>query len=74
MTFSNKDDYNKILEDDKINILGLKEFQPGNTLNCEIVHIDGSKDKILLSHTYNHNQIDWFKAGSALNLIAKNNG
>jgi len=74
LTFSNKDDYNKILEDDKINILGLKEFQPGKKLNCEIVHIDGSKDKILLSHTYNHNQIDWFKAGSALNLIAKNNG
>jgi len=74
LTFSNKDDYNKILEDDKINILGLKEFKPGNKLNCEIVHIDGSKDKILLSHTYNHNQIDWFKAGSALNLIAKNNG
>ena len=74
LTFSNKDDYNKILEDDKINILGLKGFKPGNKLNCEIVHIDGSKDKILLSHTYNHNQIDWFKAGSALNLIAKNNG
>jgi len=74
LTFSNKDDYNKILEDDKINILGLKEFKPGNKLNCEIVHIDGNKDKILLSHTYNHNQIDWFKAGSALNLIAKNNG
>ena len=74
LTFSNKDDYNKILEDDKINILGLKEFEPGNKLNCEIVHINGTKDKILLSHTYNHNQIDWFKAGSALNLIAKNNG
>ena len=74
LTFSNKDDYNKILEDDKINILGLKEFEPGNKLNCEIVHINGTKDRILLSHTYNHNQIDWFKAGSALNLIAKNNG
>ena len=74
LTFSNKDDYNKILEDDKINILGLKEFEPGNKLNCEIIHINGTKDKILLSHTYNHNQIDWFKAGSALNLIAKNNG
>jgi len=74
LTFSNKDDYNKILEDDKINILGLKEFQPGNKLHCKIIHIDGTKDKILLSHTYNHNQIDWFKAGSALNLIAKNNG
>jgi len=74
LTFSNKDDYNKILEDDKINILDLKEFQPGKKLNCEIIHVDGSKDKILLSHTYNHNQIDWFKAGSALNLIAKSNG
>ena len=74
LTFSKKDDYNKILEDDKINILDLKEFQPGKKLNCEIIHVDGSKDKILLSHTYNHNQIDWFKAGSALNLIAKSNG
>ena len=73
LTFNDKDDYNKILEDDQFNILGLKDFQPGKNLNCEIVHIDGSKDKIILNHTYNYNQIKWFKAGSALNLIAENN-
>ena len=73
LTFNDKDDYNKILEDDKFNILGLKDFQPGKNLNCEVVHVDGSKDKIILNHTYNYNQIKWFKAGSALNLIAENN-
>ena len=73
LTFNDKDDYNKILEDDQFNILGLKDFQPGKNLNCEVVHIDGSKDKIILNHTYNYNQIEWFKAGSALNLIAENN-
>ena len=73
LTFNDKDDYNKILEDDQFNILGLKDFQPGKNLNCEVVHIDGSKDKIILNHTYNYNQIKWFKAGSALNLIAENN-
>ena len=73
LTFNNKDDYSKILENDRINILGLKEFQPAKNLNCEIIHFDGSKDQIILNHTYNHNQIEWFKAGSALNLIADNN-
>jgi len=73
LTFNDKDDYNKILEDDQFNILGLKDFQPGKNLNCEVVHVDGSKDKIILNHTYNYNQIKWFKAGSALNLIAENN-
>ncbi len=73
LTFNDKDDYNKILEDDQFNILGLKDFQPGKNLNCEVIHVDGSKDKIILNHTYNYNQIKWFKAGSALNLIAENN-
>ena len=73
LTFNDKDDYNKILEDDQFNIFGLKDFQPGKNLNCEVVHVDGSKDKIILNHTYNYNQIKWFKAGSALNLIAENN-
>ena len=73
LTFNNKDDYSKILENDRINILGLKKIQPAKNLNCEIIHFDGSKDKIILNHTYNHNQIEWFKAGSALNLIADNN-
>ncbi len=72
LTFYNKSDYNKILENDIFNILGLKEFCPGQNLNCEIIHSDGTKDIIELKHTYNKNQIEWFKAGSALNLIAKN--
>jgi len=52
--------------------LDLKEFCPNQNLNCEIIHSDGTKDIIELKHTYNKNQIKWFKAGSALNLIAKN--
>ena len=72
LTFNNKTDYDKILENDTFNILGLKEFCPGKNLNCEIIHSDGTKDIIELKHTYNRNQIEWFKAGSALNLISKN--
>ena len=72
LTFNNKTDYDKILENDTFNILGLKEFCPGKNLNCEIIHSDGTKDIIELKHTYNKNQIEWFKAGSALNLISKN--
>ena len=72
LTFNNKTDYDKILENDKFNILDLKEFSPDKNLNCEIIHSDGTKDIIELKHTYNKNQIKWFKAGSALNLIAKN--
>tara|TARA_B100002051_G_scaffold276159_1_gene322823 strand:- start:18980 stop:21238 length:2259 start_codon:yes stop_codon:yes gene_type:complete len=72
LTFNNKADYDKIEEDDTFNILNLDQFKPHQNLNCEIVHIDGSIDKIQLKHTYNKNQIEWFKAGSALNLIAQN--
>ncbi len=72
LTFYDKSDYDKILENDTFNILGLKKICPGQNLNCEIIHSDGKKDLIELRHTYNTNQIEWFKAGSALNLIAKN--
>ena len=72
LTFNDKPDYDKILENDTFNILGLKEFCPNQNLNCEIIHSDGTKDIIELKHTYNKNQIEWFKAGSALNLIAQN--
>ena len=72
LTFNDKSDYDKILENDTFNILGLKEFCPNQNLNCEIIHSDGTKDIIELKHTYNKNQIEWFKAGSALNLIAQN--
>ena len=73
LTFANKDDYDKILEDDTINILGLSDFKPGIALTIELVHSDGSKESFEVNHTYNDNQIEWFKAGSALNLIAEQN-
>ena len=73
LTFANPLDYEKILEDDKINIIGLSELAPGKQVDAEILHTEGSKDEIKLNHTMNKNQIQWFKAGSALNLIAEQN-
>jgi aconitate hydratase len=73
LTFSNESDYDKIQEDDTFNFVDLKEFSPGKQLTLEIIHSDGSKDTIKLNHTYNKQQIDWFKAGSALDLIRKQN-
>lgn len=70
LTFANEADYDKIQEDDTINFLDLTEFAPGKQLTLEFVHKDGSKDIIMANHTYNDSQIEWFKAGSALNLIA----
>ena len=72
LTFANEADYDKIQEDDTINFLDLTEFAPNKPLHLEFVHKDGSKDVITCNHTYNASQIEWFKAGSALNLIAKN--
>ncbi|MDX2128033.1 MAG: aconitate hydratase [Chloroherpetonaceae bacterium] len=69
LTFSNKEDYNKVREDDVIDIVGLTSFAPSTPLTVVIHHQDGSTDEILANHTYNENQIEWFKSGSALNLI-----
>jgi aconitate hydratase len=69
LTFANKEDYNKILEDDVIDILGLTTFTPGKQLSIQLNHKDGSTETILVNHTYNENQIEWFKAGGALNII-----
>ena len=71
LTFSNKDDYNKIQEDDKIDIIGLKDFKPNTSLKLILKHKDGSIDEIIVNHTFNEAQIEWFKAGSALNLIKR---
>ena len=71
LTFSDPKDYDKILEDDRISIIGLNEFAEEKQLTCVIKHKDGSKDEIKLNQTFNNAQIEWFKAGSALNLIAK---
>jgi aconitate hydratase len=71
LTFSNKEDYSRIKEDDKLDITGLKEFAPGKQLIVVLNHSDGKKENITVNHSYNETQIKWFKAGSALNLIRK---
>ncbi|TFV97352.1 aconitate hydratase [Algoriphagus kandeliae] len=69
LTFANPADYDKVQEDDVIDILGLESFAPGVPLKVVLHHADGSKDEFEVNHTYNEGQIEWFKAGSALNLI-----
>ena len=71
LTFNNKNDYDKINEDDTFNILNLNEFSIGKPIDIEIIHADSSNEIISCNHTYNKTQIDWFRAGSALNLIRK---
>jgi aconitate hydratase len=71
LTFVEKTDYDLVQEDDTIDILGLEDFQPGKNLTMVLHHADGTKDKVKLHHTYNKQQIEWFRAGSALNLIRK---
>jgi len=73
LTFVQKSDYDKILEDDVFDFINLDTFSPNKTLSLVVKHLDGTKDEILCGHTYNETQIDWFKAGSALNLIRANN-
>lgn len=70
LTFDNENDYDLIQEDDTFNLVDLEEFAPNKPLTLEVVHGDGSKDVIKTNHSYNEGQIAWFKAGSALNLIA----
>ncbi|MEW6509359.1 MAG: aconitate hydratase [Bacteroidota bacterium] len=70
LTFANPADYDRIREDDRINITGLAGFAPGVPLHMLIKHADGTVEESLLNHTFNENQIGWFKAGSALNLIS----
>lgn len=69
LTFVNKDDYERILEDDRIDIVGLTEFAPAQPLTLVLHHADGSKEEIFANHSYNEQQIGWFKAGGALNII-----
>jgi aconitate hydratase len=69
LTFANEADYDKIQEDDTFNFTDLESFAPGKPLTLEIVHANGTTENISLNHTYNDSQIEWFKAGSALNLI-----
>jgi aconitate hydratase len=69
LTFSNPADYEKALEDDKISVTGLADIAPGKELTVVLTHKDGKEDKIQVKHTMNTDQIAWFKAGSALNLM-----
>ncbi len=70
LTFANPADYDRVREDDRISITGLADFAPGAPLTMVLQHADGSTEEFAVNHTFNQNQIGWFKAGSALNLIA----
>ncbi|MEO9511227.1 MAG: aconitate hydratase [Flavobacteriaceae bacterium] len=73
LTFADESDYDLIQEDDTFNFVDIVSFAPGKQLSLEVVHSDGSTDTILVNHTYNESQIEWFKEGSALNVIKKEN-
>ena len=72
LTFNDPDDYEKILQDDRISLLDLNELAPDKQVRCMISHSNGERDEILLNHSYNKSQIEWFKFGSALNVLRNN--
>jgi aconitate hydratase len=74
LTFANPSDYDKVRQDDYINILGFDSMKPGVPLQMHLIHADGSEDRFDLNHTYNEAQIDWVRAGSALNKIREELG
>ena len=69
LTFDDREDYSKIREDDRVDIVGLSDLSPGEKVNCKIHHSDGTSDTIQLNHTYSDTQIEWFRKGSFLNLF-----
>jgi len=71
LTFADPADYDKIRPDDRVTVKGLDTFAPGKNLTLVARHSNGSADEISLAHSFNEGQIKWFKAGSALNLMAK---
>ena len=73
LTFENESDYDLIQEDDTFNLIDLKDFSPNKSITIEIIHSDNTKNIIKTNHSYNKQQIEWYKEGSALNLIKKNN-
>ncbi len=73
LTFENESDYDLIQEDDTFNLIDLKDFYPNKSITIEIIHSDNTKNIIKTNHSYNKQQIEWYKEGSALNLIKKNN-
>jgi len=72
LTFDNPEDYEKIHEDDKISINSLSDISPGKSVDCTVEHADKTSEKIILNHSYNDLQIEWFRAGSAMNFLRKN--
>jgi aconitate hydratase len=72
LTFADANDYDRILEDDVIDITGLNDFAPGKQLTIVLNHADGKSESFNVNHTYNEQQIEWFKAGGALNIIRMN--
>ena len=72
LTFADTNDYERIMEDDTIDITGLRDFSPGKPLNIVLHHADGNSESFSVNHTYNAQQIEWFKAGGALNIIRMN--
>jgi aconitate hydratase len=73
LTFTKKSDYDLIQEKDEFNLIDLNQFSPGRPISINVKHLDNSEDQIVCHHSYNETQISWFKAGSALNLLADNN-
>ena len=72
ITFADKASYDLVREDDRISVTRLSQFAPGSTLNVTLHHSDGTTESFAANHTYNATQIEWFKAGSALNYVMKN--
>ena len=71
LTFENPSDYDKIMEDDNVSIERIHEFQSGKSVKCHIHHVNGTNEEIYLAHSYNKSQIEWFHAGSSLNILRK---
>ena len=71
LTFDNPEDYEKIHEDDQVSIIKLNDISPGKSIECNVLHADKTSEKIVLNHSYNDLQIEWFKAGSAMNFLRK---
>ena len=70
LTFTHKSDYDLIQEKDQFDLIDSDQFSPGKPITISVKHSDGSEDQILCNHSYNDTQINWFKAGSALNMLA----
>jgi aconitate hydratase len=72
LIFSDPDDYEKIRADDRVSLTELSDMAPKKPVKCDISHADGTSEIILLAHSFSASQLDWFRAGSALNIIRKN--